>query len=174
MCIIWQFGSEDPENSKNFNTIATWWKALQTQTVLWKQRLIPEEGDIGWSPQKYDDTFMLFEVDVRGITLYWRKEDVDEMSGITPAKLEFVPALQRLYAYPERQSSLVICVEIPEPIHQTFTMENPGWFSEKKTDRSGNVTGYLLIARDHVGHTELNITLDKENLESLQQAISEL
>ncbi len=172
--ITWQFGSESPENLKNFTTIATWWKALQTQTVQWKQRLIPENGEIDWSPQKYDETFVLFEADVRGITLYWRKEGADEVSGITPSKLEFAPALQRVYAYPESQSRLVICIEIPEPIHQTFTMENPGWLSEKKVDGSGNVTGYLLVARDHVSHAELKIKLDLENLEHLRQAISDL
>ncbi|PIE32736.1 hypothetical protein CSA56_14195 [candidate division KSB3 bacterium] len=171
MRITWQFGSEDPENSKNFTTITTWWKALQAQTVVWKQRLIPKDGNLDWSSQKYDESFTFFEADVRGITFYWRKEEADKMSGITPSKLEFAPALQRLYVYPESQNNLVIRIEIPEPVHQSFTIDKPGWFGEKKADDSGD---YELIARDHVSHTEFLITLDKDNLESLRQIIDEL
>jgi hypothetical protein len=55
MYITWQFGLDEPENAKNFNTIADWWKSLQAQEVLLKQRLMSEGGALDWSPQKFDE-----------------------------------------------------------------------------------------------------------------------
>ena len=89
--MLWQFGSQDPENAKNFSMITEWWKSLNTKSVLWKQRLIKEGGEIDWSPQKFDETFVVAGVDVRGITLYWKKSESEDVSDITPEKMEFHP-----------------------------------------------------------------------------------
>ncbi len=68
MILTWKAGDQAPENVKNFSTISEWWKSLETRSVLWKQRMIPESGEIDWSPQKFDDTFDLAGADVRGVT----------------------------------------------------------------------------------------------------------
>jgi hypothetical protein len=53
-------------------------------------------------------------------------------------------------------------------------MENPGWFSEKITDSAGNVTGYRLIVRDHIRHTEMKIEMHAGSLNDLKQEVCEL
>ena len=174
MYLTWQFGVDDPENAKNFSTIAEWWKSLQAQEVLLKQRLIPEEGSIDWTPQKFDEHATFFDADVRGITFYWRKDESGDSSNTTPAKLEFAPALQRLYVYPENQEKLVISVEVSEPIQKAISIENPDWFSERARDSAGNVTRYRLRIRDHISQTEITILLDEEHLNVAKQAIDEL
>ena len=171
MRFTWQFGSQDPENSKNFSMISEWWNTLTTKSVLWKQRIIQESGEIDWSPQKFDDTFIVAESDVRGITFYWRKDDSTDMSDITPSKLEFDPTQQRLYLYPENQKNLVISVEIPGAIREKITMKNPSWFSEKILDNEGSVTGYRLVIQDTTSQTEVQIELDEGSLNYLKNSV---
>ncbi|MCP4398587.1 MAG: hypothetical protein GY801_14985 [bacterium] len=173
MYITWQFGVEGSDNAKNFSTIAEWWKSLQAKDVLLKQRLISEEGKIDWSPQKFDEQLTLFEADVRGISFYWRKGESSDSSNITPSKLEFAPALQCLYLYPEKQENLIISFEVPEPLQKTLSIENPDWFSERENDRAGKITGCRLRIRDRVSQTEITILLDEEHLNAAKQAICE-
>jgi hypothetical protein len=139
-----------------------------------KQRLIPEEGSVDWSSQKFDEQMTPFETDVRGITFYWRKSEETDSSDITPAKLEFAPALQRLFLYPEKREDLILSFEVLEPIRKSLSIENPDWFSERESDTAGNVSGYRLQIRDHVSQTEITILLDKEHMQAAKQAVCEL
>lgn len=174
MIIVWQQGSQVSENSDNFNTIAEWWQSLKTKSVLWKQRMLSETGEIDWSPQKFDDTFDFAEVDVRGITFYWKKSDAEGMSNITPAKLEFNPSLQRLLLYPENQKELIVSVEIPGVVRETLQAKNPSWFSEKIYDAAGDLTGYRLVILDDTNQTEVQIEMDQGNLDFLKNAVCNL
>ncbi len=169
MVITWQFGLDDPENSKNFRMIAEWWESLQAKDILWKQRLIPEQGNIDWSLQKFDETMTLLGVDVRGITFYWRKDETGGGGDITPSKLEFAPAAQRLYLYPETHKDLVISVEVAEPIAQKVFIEHPTWFSEKTGESI-----YQLVILDQPGKTEVRIEMDENSLNLLKSAICQL
>lgn len=174
MILTWQAGDQTPENVKNFSTISEWWKSLSTKSVLWKQRVIPETGEIDWSPQKYDDTFGFTETDVRGITFYWKKADSEEESNITPSKVEFNPSLQRVYLYPEKQENLIVSVEIPGVERETITMKNPSWFSEKSLDEAGTVTGYKLIILDDANQIDVQIEMDEGNLNFLKNSVCAL
>ncbi len=174
MILTWKAGDQAPENVKNFSTISEWWKSLETRSVLWKQRMIPESGEIDWSPQKFDDTFDLAGADVRGITFYWKKTDSGDESNITPSKLEFNPGLQRLFLYPENQENLIVSVEIPGVVRETITIKNPSWFSETRIDDAGNMTGYQLVILDDANQTEIQIEMDEGNLNFLKNSVCNL
>ncbi len=174
MMITWQQGSQAPENSGNFSTIAEWWKSLATKSVLWKQRMIPESGEVDWASQKFDDTFDFAEADVRGITFYWKKTAVADASNITPSRLEFNPSLQRLYFYPETQKELIISVEIPGTVRESLKVKNPSWFTEKVLDDAGNVTEYRLVILDDTNQAEVQIEMNQGNLDFLKNAVCDL
>lgn len=174
MMILWEAQSQAPENAKNFSIIANWWKSLEKKSVLWKQRLIPKQGAIDWEPQKYDDTFACVEPDVRGITLYWKKEAGGEEKNITPVKLEFNPTQQHVFVYPESKKDVVISVEVPGVFRETLQMKNPAWFSERITGEAGTVTGYRLVIHDTTNLIEVQIAMDEGSLNYLKNAVNEL
>jgi len=174
MFITWQAQSQLPENANNFSIISNWWKSLEKKSILWKQRLVPEEGDIDWNPQRFDDTFICTEPDVRGITFFWKKEDVLQEKSITPAKLEFNPTQQHLYLYPESQKDLVISVEIPGVVRETLNMKNPAWFSERILDEAGTAIGYRLMVHDTTNLVEIQVDMDESSLNYLKNVVNGL
>jgi hypothetical protein len=174
MMILWEAQSQASENAKNLSIIANWWKSLDKKSVLWKQRIIPEKGEIDWDPQKFDDTFVCVEPDVRGITLYWKKEEEEAEKNITPAKLEFNPTQQHVFVYPETQKDVVISVEIPGVVRETLQMKNPAWFSERMTDEAGDVSGYRLVIHDTTNLVEVQIDMDEGSLNYLKSAVNGL
>jgi hypothetical protein len=174
MIISWQAQSQNPDNSKNFSIIGNWWKSLDKKSILWKQRLIPDSGEIDWNPQRFDDTFVFTKPDVRGITFYWQKGDVEDEKNITPSKLEFNPTKQHLYLYPETQEKLIISVEIPGAIRESLQMRNPAWFSEHIYDDTKQLTGYRLIIHDTTNLVEVEIEMDEGSLNYLKHAVNKL
>ena len=174
MVILWEAQSQNPDNAKNFNIIANWWKSIGKKSVMWKQRITPDNEEIDWSPQKFDDTFVLAESDVRGITFYWRKGESEDEANTTPVKLEFNPTQQHLYLYPETQENLVISVEIPGAVRETLRMKNPAWFSEKIYNEAENVTTYRLVVHDTTNLIEVEIEMDEASLNYLKHALNEL
>ncbi len=174
MMMTWQAQSEEPENANNFTIITKWWKSLDSKDLLWKQRLIPESGEIDWDPQRFDDTFRCMDPDVRGITLFWHKDDAPQEKNMTPAKLEFNPTQQHLLIYPESQKDLVISVEVPGVVRETLRMQNPAWFSERIVDDAGQVTGYQLLIQDTTNLVEIQIDMDAGSLNYLKNVISDL
>jgi hypothetical protein len=174
MRVLWEAESQAPDNAKNLSIIANWWKSLDKKSILWKQRVIPEKGEIDWDPQKFDDTFVCFEPALRGFTLYWKKKEGEEETNITPVKLEFNPTQQHLFVYPERQKDVVISVEIPGVVRETLQMKNPAWFSERVTDEAGNVSGYRLVIHDASTLVEVQIEMDEGSLNYLKSAVNDL
>lgn len=173
MMITWQAGVQTPENTKNFGIIRDWWQSLNTKSVLWKQRLVSEKGKINWKPQRFDETFTA-EMEVRGITFYWKKPDQAEASNITPGKLELDSTKQRLFLYPENQPTVVICVEGAGVVREKITITNPAWYSEQVRNDSGTVTGYRMLMIDEASQKEFRIEMDEGNLAFLKQAIQKL
>ena len=174
MAIIWEFGSQQPDNAENFKVIAEWWKSLKTQKVVWKQRIISQNGQVDWAPQKFDETFAFFDVDVRGISFFWKKDDKGGGGDITPAKLEFTPLFQRVYLYPESRKDVVICVEVPFKMDNMLLLTNPSWFAERLNHEVGAAASYQLVVRDHETQTEIKIQMDQGNLYYLQHALAQL
>ncbi len=174
MIITWKAQSQEPENANNFTIIANWWKSLEKKDLLWKQRLVPETGDIDWDPQRFDDTFSCMAPDVRGITLYWKQKDAPHEKNMTPAKLEFNPTRQHLFVYPESQQDLIVSVEVPGVVRETLHMQNPAWFSERIVDDGGQVAGYQFMIHDTTNLVEIQIDMDESSLNYLKNVISDL
>lgn len=166
---VWEQGSSDPQNADNFATISQWWANLNGQEITWRQRLIPESGNItdqNWEPQRFDETLMLELPEVRGITLYWRKPDSKEERNTTPHKLELDQFQQQLYIYPQSQRGIVIRVALPQVVYQQLKINQPQ-LTVLKT--AGKAT---LVIRDESQRLDIQINLAPDQIAQLQQQIS--
>jgi hypothetical protein len=126
--IIWQLGSNNPDNANHFAEISDWWADLHEQTISWRQRLIQPASDIhdlNWEPQRFDEAFCIIQPQIRGITLYWQKSQADGERNITPQRLELDNVRQELYIYPKTQNEVVIQVAIPDAAVQEINLKFP-------------------------------------------------
>jgi hypothetical protein len=165
---IWQQGSDSPENGQNFAIIQQWWANLNDQKIAWRQRIIPETGDVtelDWETQRFDEVFKLQAPQIRGITLYWRKPDSQQERSTTPRKLELDTHSQQLYIYPQSQKELVIRVGIPEIVYQKIEIKNPQW----QGSRAGE--NYILTLRDNPKQLEVKLILTPDNLNQLKEQL---
>ncbi|MEB3279370.1 MAG: hypothetical protein VKK42_10680 [Lyngbya sp.] len=160
--ITWQYGSSNPENATQLETIRQWWADLEGQEITWQQRLIPENGDltqINWESQKFDEVFLIVNPQLRGITLYWSKLGNDQERSITASKLELDPLHQQLYIFSQSQTNIIIRVEFPQIKYQMIEMNNP----EIAVGKSGTI-----LVRDSQQLLEIKISLTPEKLEQLK------
>lgn len=167
---VWEQGSSDPSSADNFATISQWWSSLNGKEITWRQRLIPETGNVAdqnWEPQRFDETFLLELPEVRGITLYWRKPDVKEERNTTPHKLELDQLQQQLYIYPQSQRGVVIRVALPQVVYQQVKMNQPQLTVLKAAGQS------MLSIRDESQRLEIQVSLSPEQMTQLQQQISD-
>lgn len=158
--IIWQQDSSDPNNGHNLDLVSQWWESLDTQEIIWQQRLMPDSGnseEISWDSQRFDEKFPLKTPQIRGITLYWQRiEETDEHS-ITPKKLEFDPDEKYLNIYPQSQPKLVIRIsQLPQ--YKTLELEDPLMVGKPIGDR------YVVLVRDQQQKLELKINLSSEKM----------
>lgn len=168
--IIWQQNSDNPANGSNFATIQQWWANLNDKKIAWRQRLIPESGDVSqldWESQRFDEVFKLESPQIRGITLYWYKPDGNSERSTTPRKLELDTQQQQLYIYPQSQKELVIRVGIPEIVYQKIELTNPEWQSSSAGEN------HILILRDRQQQLEVKLTLSPDNLAQLKEQLPE-
>jgi len=166
--IIWQQNSDNPENGDNLAKISKLWESFNNKQVAWRQRLIPQTGDISeidWEPQRFDEVFKLQTPQVRGITLYWRKPDSDQERSTTPHKLEFDTQNLQLSIYPQSQKDIVIRVGIPELIYQKFVITNPQWESSSAGE------DHILVLRDKQQQLEVKLTLSQDNIAQLKEQL---
>jgi hypothetical protein len=165
---IWQQGSDNPDNGNNLAIIKQWWTNLNDKKITWRQRIIPQSGNVSelnWEPQRFDEAFKLQTPQIRGITLYWRKPDNEQERSTTPRRLELDPHSQQLYIYPQSQKELVIRVGTPEIIYQKIEVKNPEWQGTNTGDN------YLLTLRDNQQKLEIKLTLTPENIAQLKQQL---
>lgn len=168
--IIWQQDSNKPENGNNFASIQQWWASLNDKKIAWRQRIIPEIGDVSkldWEPQRFDEVFKIQTPQIRGITLYWRKPDTDKERSTTPRKLELDESSQQLYIYPQSQPELVIRVGVPEIVYQKISIKNPEWHGTRAGEN------YILTLRDNQQQMEIKLTLTPDNLAQLKEQLPE-
>jgi hypothetical protein len=165
---IWQQESTDPNNVNHFAEISQWWTSLNGQEITWRQRLIPEAGasDLNWEPQRFDETFVVTQPQVRGITLYWQKPDAKDERNTTPRKLELDALHQALYIYPQSQPSVVIRVAVPQVVYQQVKITQP----DLTVLRSGEQM--LLVVRDEAQLLEIQVSLSPEKLAELSQKLA--
>ncbi len=167
---VWEQGSSDPSNADKFAAICQWWASLNGQEITWRQRLIPESGNIAdqnWEPQRFDETFAIELPEVRGITLYWRKPDSKDERNTTPHKLELDQLQQQLYIYPQSQRGVVIRVALPQVVYQQVKINQPQ-FTVLKTEGKS-----MLVIRDESQRLEIQVTLPPDQIAQLRQQMSD-
>lgn len=164
--IIWEQGSNNLENADNFAIIKQWFTNLNSKEITWKQRLLPPTGDvreIEWEAQRFDEKFIIFNSDIRGITLYWQKPDSPQERSTTPSKLELDNLKQQLYIYPQSQKDVVIRLALPEIVYQKFQMINPQLEVSKMGENA------VMILQDEKQQLEIKVALTPEKINQLKQ-----
>lgn len=164
--ITWLQGGSAPDNGKSFEIIRDWWDNLTGKEVIVSQRLIPDDGDtsrINWEPQKFDDQLVMFNTEMRGITLYWQKTFSEDERSFTPAKLELDKIQENLYIYPQSQPKVVIRVGIPNVRYTTLSMKEP----ELSITESGGER--ILLMRDRDRQIAVKLPLTPNTLTRLQE-----
>ncbi len=160
MTTVWQYGSSNPHNATDLETIRQWWGSLSGKEIHWQQRLIPVQGEVSqldWQPQQFDEKFLLVNPQLRGVTLYWFKPNQPQERSITPHKLEFDSLRQILYIFPESQRQMVIRVEYPQPKYQMIELNDP----DVAVGKNG-----MILFRDNqqLIDVKINLSLDKLTL----------
>lgn len=166
MNTVWQFGSSDPENANNLAAIRQWWAELNQKKVNWRQRMLTgatEASSLNWEPQRFDETFVLTQPDLRGITLYWQKPDSPQERNSTVDRLEFDRLRQQLYIFPKSQKELVIRVELAEMVYQTLKIK------PSKAEYVADIQ--TLILRDEARRVEIEVVLSPELAQHLKQQL---
>ncbi len=161
---IWQYGSSNPDNGDNLETIRQWWGRLADEKVSWQQRLIPDSGDleaIDWEAQRFDEEFVLTSPSLRGITLYWRKPGSPDERNTTAERLELDSNRQKLYVFPQSQKQLVVRVGVPELKYDKIALKNPEIVVEEGA----------IAFRDNRQLVEVKISLSEEGLEELKEKL---
>ena len=162
MNIVWEQNSNNPQNSNNLDAVAQWWSKLAEQEITWQQRLIPEHEDItaiDWKTENnFDEKLVLSQPQLRGITVYWSKNQQQQQRNITARKLELDTEHQKLYIYPQSQPQVIIRVGLAEIVYHTIDMDNP-------LIVAGTVgKNYLLLLQDKQQKLEVKVSLSAEKL----------
>lgn len=168
--LIWQPNSVNSDNQDNLEKIAQWWSDLDGKEVLWQQRLITAGGnfeDLDWQSQKFDEKLTLQQPQLKGITIFWRNQVQGEERNITPNKLELDLVKQKLYAIPQSQSQIVICISLPGVVYQKLDLANPQLAATVKAGKG------IILLRDDTAKLELKITLDSDKLNLLRDRLQE-
>ncbi len=166
--MTWLQGGSDPNNGRNFETIREWWGKLGGKEIVMAQRLIPDDGDvsrINWDPQKYDDQMVLFNPEIRGITLYWRQSLSEDERSFTPYKLELNTLEEKLYIYPQSQRQVVIQVGVPSLKYTTVSLQDPELLV------SGSGEEKILVMRDRARQIAVQLSLTPSTLEKLKDLL---
>ncbi len=162
---VWQYGSNNPDNASNLDTIRQWWSRLKGEEIHWQQRIIPADGDLSglnWEGLKFDETFVITNPELRGITLFYFKPSHPQERSLTPSKLELHRLGQQLYIYPQSQPEIVVRVELPKIQYQTITVNHP--------DIAVSQNGVILL-RDTEQLIEVKIMLNPEEMGQLKEKL---
>ncbi|NJK68274.1 MAG: hypothetical protein HC789_03570 [Microcoleus sp. CSU_2_2] len=165
--IVWQSGSNNPENADNLDNISQWWANLNGKEISWVERLIPQIGgqsEIHWQPQRFDETFVIVTPEIRDDTLIWHKSDSPVERNTIVEKLELDNLQQQLYVYPQLESEVVIRIGIPEVKYQTLEFDNP------EIALGGN---NILLLWDADQELEVKIALSNENIVKLKELLAD-
>ena len=166
--IVWQQGTNQSNQPEALDTICQWWTSLNGKEVSFAQRIIPESGDIqqiDWDRQKLDDKFVISNPQLRGITLFWYKQDLDQERSLTPDTLELNQDNQELYIYPQSQPQVVIRVALPGENYQQIELQNP-LIVGKQVGKN-----CVLLVRDKQQQLDVKITLSNEVWAQLKSSL---
>lgn len=165
--IVWQAHKPGSDQAENLAKISQWWSNLDSKEISWQQRVIPQNGqvrEIDWQQMlKFDEKFIIKNPQLRGITLYWYKPDLELERNTTVDKLELDPVEQRLWLYPRTQSQLVICVTRLGVNYQTIELVDPLIAGTAAEDKC------LLLLRDVGQKLQIKLILNRDSLVQLRE-----
>ncbi len=164
--IVWQSGIDNPENTDNLDRISQWWANLNGKEITWVERLIPQIGgmsEIHWHPQRFDETFIIVNPEIRADTLYWYKPDSPVERNSTVQKLELDNLQQQLYLYSQLESDVVIRIGIPEVKYQTLEVKNVEIALGEDN---------IMLLWDTEQELEIKIALSPENIVKLKELLA--
>ena len=162
---VWQSGSADRENADNLDNISQWWRNLNGKEISWVERLIPQIGglsEIHWHPQRFDETFVIVNPQIREDTLYWYKRGSPVQRHNTVQKLELDNLQQHLYIYPQLESELVIRIGSTQVKYQTLELNNPEIALGEDN---------MLLLWDADQELEIKINFSTENIAKLKELL---
>jgi hypothetical protein len=122
--VFWQQGA--PDGEEKLAQIKEWWQNLAGKDILWQQRPIPEDKNIdgvNWEIQKFDEEFSLPQTDLRGITLYWYRDNTER--NLTPSALRLDRQAQTLDVIPDSTRNYFVRITSKEPTYQTIRLTAP-------------------------------------------------
>lgn len=157
--IIWQQNSDNADNYNvtNLQFISEWWSNVGQKKVKIAQRLIPDTEniyDIDWKYQRFDEEFIIESPEIRGITIYGKKQGNDKEFGYTPQKLELDIDNQELDIYLQSQSKTIIRFSVAKIIYQTIP------FGEVEIVSNGDSKNHLILIRNKEKKVEITFTLN--------------
>ena len=166
--IIWQQGTNQSNQPEALATIGQWWASLNGKEVSFAQRVIPESGDIqqiDWDRQKLDENFVIANPQLRGITLFWYKQNLEQERSLTPDTLELNQENQELYIYPQSQPQVVIRVALPGVNYQQIELQNPLIVGKQVGENC------VLLVRDKQQQLDVKIILSNELWAQLRSSL---
>jgi len=153
----------------DFATITQWWLQLEGKEIIWQQRMISGMGDwreLDWSAQQFDERFFIKNLEVRGITLFWRKaNELTRELSTTPHSLTLDLDREALYIFPQSRQGLVLRVSLPMVRYQTVDLRNP---TLERAIAQGN---FILTLKDPHQAVEVRVTLSPESLLALKRLL---
>lgn len=165
--IVWQSGINNEENTDNLHSISQWWANLNGKKIVWVERMIPQIGgmsEIHWHPQRFDETFIIVNPEIRTDTLYWYKPNSAVERNSAVQKLELDNLQQQLYLYPQLESDVVIRIGIPEVKYQILEIKNV---------EIGLGEDNIMLLWDPEQELEIKIALSSENIVKLKELLAE-
>lgn len=155
--ITWQTKTENPDNLTNLQLISQWWTNLGSKPVKLAQRLIPDSGnldDINWETQRFDEEFTLDSPQLRGITLYGKKQGEEKEFGYTPHKIELDADFQQLDIYLQSQSNLIIRFTTNTIQYPTISL------SEVEIVSNPSAKNHVILLRNHEQKIDVTFSLN--------------
>ncbi|NET87672.1 MAG: hypothetical protein F6K45_06180 [Kamptonema sp. SIO1D9] len=162
--ITWATNSTNPNNPHHLATIQEWWASLDGKEVTLAQRLIGENvnvSNINWEPQRFDEKFVVEKPQIRGITVFWYKQDSDVERNLTPEKLEFDADTQKLYIYPQSQKQVVVRIGLATVQFQTIDLQDPLIVGTSIGEKR------IILLRDKQQQIDVKLTLSPQNISKL-------
>lgn len=165
--IVWKSGINNQENTDNLHSISQWWTNLNRKQIVWVERMVPQIGgmsEIHWQPQRFDETFIIVNPEIRSDILYWSKPDSAVERNSAVQKLELDNLQQQLYLYPQLEPDMVIRIGIPEVKYQTLEIKNVEIALGEDN---------IMLLWDPEQELEIKIALSSENIVKLQELLAD-
>lgn len=158
--ITWQVNGDNTDNinENNLRLISQWWSKLDQQKVSIAMRLIPPSGnveEIDWDmPQKFDENTILESPEIRGITVYGKKQGEEKEFGYTAQRIELDLSQESLKLWLQSQANTIIRFATPVIKYDSLNLKN----IEIVSNSAGK--NQLVLVRDKDAKIEITFALN--------------